>query len=307
MHAHAPDGIGEVVAGADLVALVVDHLPDLSDGDVVVLTSKVVSKAEGLVRDTDRAAALDAETVRVVARRGETAIVENHLGLVMAAAGIDASNVERGRIVLLPRDPDGTARRIRARLAEREHRNVAVLISDTSGRPWRQGQTDIAIGLAGLEPLTDFAGGTDAYGNPLQVTAPAVADELAGLAELVTGKLGGRPLTVVRGLAASVLPPGEHGPGARALLRPAAQDMFAMGTRESVESALRGEAAWFGTPGSLAEFTAALDRCRLSYLVRGDEVEPDGDGPADRSRLATLATAYGWVGVDGSSRFRSPL
>ena len=138
-------------------------------------------------------------------------------------------------------------------------RNVAVLVTDTAGRAWRTGQTDLAVGVAGLEPLDDFAGSTDSYGNELAVTAPAVADELASLAELVTGKLGGRPVSVVRGLVERVLPAGEHGPGAVVLLRPREQDMFALGAREAVLAAVRGDQAdCFGAPGSAEEVRAAL-------------------------------------------------
>ncbi|MFL6160444.1 MAG: coenzyme F420-0:L-glutamate ligase, partial [Marmoricola sp.] len=223
----APDGIGEVGPGTDLAGLVVEHVPDgLRDGDVVVLTSKVVSKAEGRVVVGDREEAILAETVRLVARRGPTSIVENHLGLVMAAAGVDASNVAPGTLVLLPLDPDATARTIRTEVLVRTGTNVAVLITDTAGRAWRHGQTDLAVGAAGLEPLEEFVGRTDSFGNELAVTAPAVADEIAGVAELVSGKLGGRPLSVVRGLADRVLPAGEHGPGARRLVREVGTDMF---------------------------------------------------------------------------------
>ena len=168
----------------------------------------------------------------------------------MAAAGVDASNVAAGHVVLLPEDPDASARAIRERVYDETGRNVAVLVTDTAGRAWRTGQTDLAIGVAGLEPLDDFAGRTDSYGNELAVTAPAVADELASLAELVTGKLGGRPVSVVRGLAERVLPAGEHGPGAVVLIRPREQDMFALGAREAVLAAVRGDQAdCFGSPG----------------------------------------------------------
>jgi coenzyme F420-0:L-glutamate ligase/coenzyme F420-1:gamma-L-glutamate ligase len=175
----AVPGIGEVTAGTDLAALVVDRAR-LEDGDVVVVTSKVVSKAEGRVVTGGKAETLAVETDRVVARRGETSIVRTHHGLVMAAAGIDASNTTPGTLVLLPQDPDLSARVLRARLLELTGCVVAVVVSDTSGRAWRVGQTDIAIGAAGLRVLDDHAGRTDSYGNLLQVTAPALADEIAG-------------------------------------------------------------------------------------------------------------------------------
>ena len=155
--AFAPDGVPEVRAGDDLASLLLP-LVELADGDVVVVTSKVVSKAEGRVVDGDRAELLAAETKRVVARRGLTTIVRNHLGLTMAAAGIDESNVERGRSVLLPVDPDGSARALRTALGERTGRTVGVVITDTAGRAWREGQTDIAIGAAGLTVLEEYAG-----------------------------------------------------------------------------------------------------------------------------------------------------
>jgi coenzyme F420-0:L-glutamate ligase/coenzyme F420-1:gamma-L-glutamate ligase len=296
----APDGIGEVTEGTDLVALVTAAVPGLADGDVVVVTSKVVSKAEGRVRTTSREEAIDEETVRVVARRGPTLIVENHLGLVMAAAGVDASNTEPGTVVLLPADPDATARALRTRLYDETGSNVAVVVTDTAGRAWRTGQTDLAVGAAGLEPLDDHAGRTDSYGNELAVTAPAVVDELAGTAELVSGKLGGRPVCVVRGLSHHVLPVGEHGPGARSLNRPRAQDMFALGAREAVLAAVRGvDADCFGAPAPLEEVLAALTSCALESLATGASIRvqlPDGerDRVASVERVRLVAHAHGW-------------
>ncbi|XVQ12254.1 coenzyme F420-0:L-glutamate ligase [Spirillospora sp. CA-255316] len=230
-------GLPEVTEGADIAALVADAAPAgaLEDGDVLVVTSKIVSKAEGrvLVAD-DREKAIDAETVRVVARRaharGETRIVETRQGLVLAAAGVDASNTEPGTVLLLPEDPDASARRIRAALRERTGLNVAVLVSDTLGRPWRMGLTDAAIGAAGLAPLHDFRGLDDAYGNRLEATVTAVADEIAAAAELVKGKLDGVPVAVVRGLGALVT--AADGPGARELVRPPEEDMFRYGSAE---------------------------------------------------------------------------
>lgn len=297
---HAPDGIGEIVTGSDLARLVSAHVPDLTDGDIVVLTSKVVSKAEGRVVHGDRDEAIRQETVRLVARRGPTSIVENHLGLVMAAAGIDASNVEVGTLALLPLDPDASARRIRADLHAQVGRNVAVLISDTAGRAWRHGQTDLAIGAAGIEPLDSFEGRTDSYGNPLAVTAPAVADEIAGFAEVVTGKLGGRPLSVVRGLAERVLPTGQHGPGARSLVRETGTDMFGLGSREAVVAALSGDdRSAFGAPATAQDLTRALEACGFTVLpaVGGLAVRTDPGDP----RLAALLFAFGWDARDDGS------
>ena len=308
IEAHAPDGVGEVTEGSDLAGLVSAAL-DLRDGDIVVITSKVVSKAEGRVVAGDREAAIEAETVRLVARRGTTSIVENHLGLIMAAAGVDASNVEGGRVVLLPTDPDRSARSLRAELARQTGANVAVLISDTSGRPWREGQTDIAIGCAGLQPVQSFAGSQDTYGNPLAVTAPAIADEIAGLAELASGKLGGRPFTRIRGLSGRVLAPGVDGPGAVALLRPRAGDMFALGTREAVEAALRGDLDSFGTAATPEELNAAMVRCGIDSELSGTGADAVL-AVADELRLPqaeALACAHGWKRVDNSLRFQPHL
>jgi len=286
----APDGIGEVVAGADLASLAAAHL---RDGDVLVVTSKVVSKAEGRVVATDREQAIRDETVRVVARRGATSIVETRLGVVMAAAGVDASNVAPGSVVLLPLDPDTSARLLRERLAATAGVNVAVLVTDTAGRAWRHGQTDLAIGVAGMQALESFDGATDSYGNALAVTAPAVADEIAGIAEVVTGKLGGRPLTVVRGLADRVLPTGEHGPGARALVREAGADMFGLGTREAVVAALSGrDQHAFGAPADADDLVRALADCGLSAVRAGSRIEVQA--PADDTRVSVLAFAFGW-------------
>ncbi len=258
LEVEAVEGLGEVGEGADLAALVV-ALTTLADGDVLVVTSKVVSKAEGRVVVGDRETALTAETDRVVARRGRTTIVRTHHGLVMAAAGIDASNTAPGTAVLLPRDPDLSARRLRERLLDLTGRNVAVVVSDTAGRAWRTGQTDLAVGAAGLVVLDDHAGRVDPYGNPLAVTAPALADEVAGAGDLVKGKLGRTPVARLRGLSAQVLPAGQHGPGAAALVRPETEDLFGYGAREAVRRAVAGDATrGFGEVASAAEVTAAL-------------------------------------------------
>jgi coenzyme F420-0:L-glutamate ligase / coenzyme F420-1:gamma-L-glutamate ligase len=292
------EGIGEVRPDTDLAGLVSEL--DLDDGDVVLVTSKVVSKAEGRVHPGDREQAIRDETVRVVARRGPTSIVENHLGLVMAAAGVDASNVAAGNVVLLPEDPDASARAIRERVYDESGRNVAVIVTDTAGRAWRMGQTDLAVGVAGLEPLDDFAGSIDSYGNELAVTAPAVADELASLAELVTGKLGGRPVSVVRGLEERVLPAGDHGPGAVVLLRPREQDMFALGAREAVLAAVRGDQAdCFGAAASAEEVREALESCGLEAVVAGLSVRvtlpsQPRDQVAAAERVRLVAHAHGW-------------
>ena len=220
-------GMPEIGAGDDLAGLIADAVPDLADGDILVITSKIVSKAEDRVIRADRDKAIDAETVRVVARRGPARIVETHHGLVLAAAGVDDSNTAPGTVALLPADPDGSARRIRAALRQRRHVNVAVVITDTMGRPWRIGQADAAIGVAGLAPLRDYRGQADTFGQTLEVTVTAVADELASAADLVKGKVASVPVALVRGLGDLVTE--ADGPGAQALIRPAAEDMFRYG------------------------------------------------------------------------------
>ncbi|WP_424861201.1 coenzyme F420-0:L-glutamate ligase [Streptomyces sp. MMS24-I29] len=234
-------GIPEVRAGDDLAKLIASTGPGLVDGDVLLVTSKIVSKAEGrIVEAADREAAIDAETVRVVARRGALRIVENRQGLVMAAAGVDASNTPAGTVLLLPEDPDRSARAIRDGLRDALGVEVGVVVTDTFGRPWRSGLTDVAIGAAGVRVLDDLRGGTDTYGNPLGATVVATADELAAAGDLVKGKASGLPVAVVRGLGHVVAPadsPDSAG-GARALVRDAADDMFRLGTSEAVREAL---------------------------------------------------------------------
>jgi coenzyme F420-0:L-glutamate ligase/coenzyme F420-1:gamma-L-glutamate ligase len=226
-------GLPEVRPGDDLAELLAPAF-DYEDGDVVVVTSKVVSKAEGRLlpagedREGARLKAIEAETRRVVARRGSTTIAETHHGLVLAAAGVDASNVPVDEIALLPADPDASAARLRADLERLTGRRLAVVVSDTMGRAWRVGQTDQAIGVAGLAPLRDSRGTPDAFGQVLEVTEIAVADEVASAAELVKGKADGVPVAVVRGLASA-----DDGRTAQALVRPAAEDMFRLGTDEA--------------------------------------------------------------------------
>ena len=237
-------GMPEVRAGDDIAKLIASTEPGLVDGDVVLVTSKIVSKAEGrIVEATDRVAAIDAETVRVVARRGTLRIVENRQGLVMAAAGVDASNTPAGTVLLLPEDPDASARTIRDGLRDTLGVEVGVLITDTFGRPWRNGLTDVAIGAAGVRVLDDLRGDSDAYGNTLHATVVATADELAAAGDLVKGKAAGLPVAVVRGLAHAVDgagsgPDSPDDPGARAMVRAAADDMFRLGTSEAVREAV---------------------------------------------------------------------
>jgi len=297
----APASVGEVVAGTDLAALALDHL-DLLDGDIVVITSKIVSKAEGRVRaagPAGRDEAITEETVRVVAARGPVRIVENRLGLTMAAAGVDASNLPVGTIATLPTDPDATARAVRTAIADRAGVDVAVVVSDTAGRAWRLGQTDIAIGLAGLAPLESFAGAQDTYGNDLAVTEPAIADELAGAAELASGKLGARPLVRIRGLAERILPVGEHGPGAQAIIRPRELDLFSLGTREAVVAAVVGDREAFGAPAGADEMLALLDRLGLTWSRVSAHLLVDTPDAAVAERCAIAVHAYGWQADPG--------
>jgi coenzyme F420-0:L-glutamate ligase/coenzyme F420-1:gamma-L-glutamate ligase len=223
-------GLPEVAAGSDLAALIAAAAPDLRDGDILVVTSKIVSKAEGRVVATSREQAIEAETARVVARRGATTIAQTRHGLVLAAAGVDESNTAPGTVVLLPEDPDESARRLRKALHVRTGRTVGVVITDTMGRPWRAGQTDNAIGAAGVTPVRDYRGEADTFGNILEVTVAAVADEIAAAADLVKGKTAGVPVAVVRGLAGLVTD--RDGPGARELIRPAEEDMFRFGSAD---------------------------------------------------------------------------
>jgi coenzyme F420-0:L-glutamate ligase/coenzyme F420-1:gamma-L-glutamate ligase len=225
-------GLPEIAPGADLAELITGAAPDLRDGDILVVTSKIVSKSEGRIVTGDREAAIDAEAVRTVARRGPTRIVTTRHGLVLAAAGVDASNTAPGTLVLLPIDPDESARALRQSIAARRAISVGVIISDTLGRAWRTGQTDTAIGAAGLAPIRDHRGQSDTFGNPLEVTMAAVADEIAAAADLVKGKTSQIPVAIVRGLAELVT--AADGPGAAALVRPVAEDMFRLGAADVI-------------------------------------------------------------------------
>ena len=233
----AVGGLPEFVAGDDLVTILGDAVDGiLHDGDILVITSKIVSKAEGRqVHAEDREAAITSETVRVVATRehagGVTRIVENHLGMVAAAAGVDSSNVPDGIVLLLPVDPDATALLLCREFRKRSGRRIGILITDTLGRPWRQGQTDVAIGAAGIRVLDDLRGSNDANGRRLDVTVPAVADEIAAAADLVKGKSLGLPVAVVRGLGHLLAE--LDAPGARSIVRTGPDDMFRLGTAEA--------------------------------------------------------------------------
>lgn len=279
----APAGLGEITPGTDLVAEILrvtdgEHGP-LRPGDVVVVTSKIISKAEGRYADAaDRDAAITAETRAVVAQRGPMRIVRTRTGLTLAAAGVDTSNVEPGRILLLPVDPDASAERLAAGLSAAVGGDVGVVVSDTAGRPWRLGQTDHAIGAARVRVLAAYAGQVDGYGNELAVTTMALADELAAAADLVKTKLGGRPVAVLRGLEALVGPQPVEASGAAAVLRTGREDLFSHGSREAVLAAL---CRALGVPKAYAELVGAAPELAAARLL-AEGVLPDD--PADLVR-----------------------
>ncbi|CDO10114.1 coenzyme F420-0:L-glutamate ligase [Mycolicibacterium cosmeticum] len=231
-------GLGEFRPGDDVSAAIAAAADWLRDDDVVVVTSKVLSKAEGRIvaapadpeqRDALRRKLIDDEAVRVLARKGRTLITENAFGLIQAAAGVDGSNVDAAELALLPVDPDRSAAAVRDGLVRRLGVRVGVVVTDTMGRAWRNGQTDVAIGAAGLRVLHGYGGSHDAFGNELIVTEIAVADELAAAADLVKGKLTGIPVAVVRGLTLH-----DDGSGGRTLVRNGEDDLFWLGTAEAI-------------------------------------------------------------------------
>ncbi|MGH3860078.1 coenzyme F420-0:L-glutamate ligase [Actinokineospora sp.] len=236
-------GLPEFRPGDDLTGAIVAAAPWLRSGDIVVVTSKIVSKVEGQLvsvpsdpeaRDAVRRKLVLDEAVSVIARKFRSLITQNRLGIVQAASGIDSSNVAGDELALLPVDPDASALALRGGLRERLGVEVAVVITDTMGRAWRIGQTDAAIGSSGLRVLHSYAGQIDSQGNELSVTRVAVADEVAAAADLVKGKLGGVPVAVVRGLEI-----GDETSTARDLLRPVEEDLFRLGTEESIAQGRR--------------------------------------------------------------------
>jgi coenzyme F420-0:L-glutamate ligase/coenzyme F420-1:gamma-L-glutamate ligase len=244
----ALEGIPEITPGVDLVALVAEAAAStLQDGDILIVTSKIVSKAEGrIIAADDREDAITAETVRLVASRTSpgghmTRIVENKLGIVSAAAGVDASNTPHGTVLLLPLDPDASARALAAGLRMQLGVKLGVIISDTLGRAWREGQTDSAIGAGGVHVFEDLRGQTDAEGRSLVVTMPCVADELAAAADLVKGKASRMPVAVVRGR--SDLVGALELPGARSIVRDPERDMFRLGADEAYSAGFAAGAA----------------------------------------------------------------
>jgi coenzyme F420-0:L-glutamate ligase / coenzyme F420-1:gamma-L-glutamate ligase len=271
----APAGIGEIKTGTDLATVILaaieaDRLGPLRDGDIVIITSKIISKAEGRVEPASRRTDLiTSESRRTVARRGETRIVRTYGGLTIAAAGIDKSNVSTGSILLLPSDPDASAAELHRRLVAATGLRLGVIVSDTAGRPWRVGQTDHAIGLCSIRALENYTGIQDAYGNELQITAMAVADELAAAADLMKGKLHGRPVAVVRGLEQLVT---GTDASARELLREEDKDMFSFGSQEAV---LAAALAATGQRHRYEELVALDTTERTARLLAGTSLGPE--------------------------------
>lgn len=310
-------GIPEVRPGDDLVELMAPALAEtpLADGDIVVVTSKIVSKAEGrLLTGVDRDEAIDAESVRTVSEwttpHGRARIVETRHGFVMAAAGVDASNVEPGVVVLLPLDPDASARRLRDGLARRHGVRVGVVVTDTAGRPWRAGVTDFAVGAAGVRVVDDLRGLVDGYGNELGVTVVALADELAAASELVRTKLSGMPVAVVRGLSQLVLENGSADgdtvdPGAAALIRSSAEDRFRLGTPEAIRAAVHARRVTTDFAARPVDLAAVQSAAAAALAATGSDwpewrfvlVEST---PARRALADALDSADGvTVGSDG--------
>ncbi|PRZ38602.1 coenzyme F420-0:L-glutamate ligase/coenzyme F420-1:gamma-L-glutamate ligase [Antricoccus suffuscus] len=307
---HAVTGLPEFHHGDDLVG----HLPALEDRDIVVVTSKVISKIEGRLvavgdgeeeRQRAREDAITGQTVAVVAQRGPTRIVRNQLGLTMAAAGIDASNVPNGVIALLPEDPDASARRLRAAIRRRLSRDVAVIITDTVGRPWREGLVDIAIGVAGITPLRDLRGTLDTHGHPLAVTALAQADEIASASELVRGKVGSVPVAVVRGI------PWQDGEvAASSLIRGGETDMFSLGTRDVVPATASGAGAGIAAPQQIEAALAAVpevDGVSTSYAAATIAVHSRIDSFETGVYVGKLLVALRAEGLIGSVASRDPV
>ncbi|MFL6126920.1 coenzyme F420-0:L-glutamate ligase [Actinophytocola sp.] len=263
------EGLPEFRPGDDLSGAIASAARWLRSGDIVVVTSKVVSKVEGRLvrvptdpeeRDRIRRRLVFDESVRIIARRARTYITENHLGIVQAASGIDASNVAGDELALLPADPDASAMALRWGLRDRLGVEVAVVITDTMGRAWRVGQTDVAIGASGMRVLHGYRGQVDRHGNELAVTEIAVADEVAAAADLVKGKLGAMPVAVVRGLTI-----GSDTSRARDLVRPVEEDLFRLGTEEAIVLGQRSAA--LPVP-SLTDFTDFTDEPVAEDVLR---------------------------------------
>lgn len=286
-------GLPEVGPGDDLAALIA-AAAELRDGDVVVVAQKVVSKAEGAIvavpAGESRAAArrrlAHEQAVRVLVEAPWTTVVETRHGLVCANAGIDASNVAPGLLTLLPEDPDASAGRLRTALRRLAGVDVAVLVSDTFGRPWRLGLTDVAIGLAGMAAIRDERGRADRFGTLLEATEVATADELAAAADLARGKAEGVPVVVIRGLSWS---PDERA-GAADLIRPAESDLFPRGRGALADALATGRT---GTPSAddWRRATAAAGRTGANVeQVDAETVRVQAD---DRYQLGAAAATLG--------------
>jgi coenzyme F420-0:L-glutamate ligase / coenzyme F420-1:gamma-L-glutamate ligase len=295
-------GMPEIRQGDDLARLLLEAVRraglELADGDVLAVTSKVVAKAEGrtvplpadpAARERVVAETVAAETARVVARRGRLVIAETRTGLVGANALVDASNAGGDRLVLLPADPDASAARLRAAIEELDGHDVAVVVTDTLGRPWRLGQTDVAVGLAGMGALEDWRGRADGDGRLLEVTEVAVADEVAAAADLVKGKASRVPVALLRGV------PRPKGDGsARDLVRPPAEDLFrTAGTAEDLLAFLEGGApppGFVPDPLDPAVLDRALAAARAVPIPGGRRLEVVP--VPDTAREASLAACF---------------
>lgn len=303
-------GMPDLRPGDDLAALVAARAPWLRDEDILVVTSKAVSKVEGRLvtvdperREEARQHAIEEETARVVAARGGTQIVETRHGLVIAAAGVDASNVRPDEIALLPVDPDASAARLRDGVKAALGVQVAVVVSDTAGRPWRMGVVDHAIGVAGMQALVSLRGATDPLGNVLSVTEVAVADEVAAAADLVKGKLAGVPVAVLRGLSTV-----DDDRGVRPLVRGADADLFRLGTAEALAQGRREVVAALASrpdagpvdPAAVRRAIAAVSSDVARFEFDGARIAVAANGPdlaagaaAERLRAALFAEGIG--------------
>jgi len=291
---HPVQGLPEVRPGDDLAALLVEPLAALGvrDGDVIAVTQKVVSKAEGrIVAEEDgRAAWVERETRRVVARRGELVIAQTRLGLVCANAGVDASNVEAGFLTLLPEDPDGSADRLRASLSDRLGARVAVVITDTFGRPWRRGVLNVAIGNSGMPALVDLRGTSDHQGRELEATVVALADEVAAASGLVMGKALRVPAALVRGV--------EHeGPPSAAaeIVRPPEEDLFPASPLLSISErrTIRSFGAGDVSPEAVEEAVRAACTAPAPHHTRPWSFTAIWSAEAKRRLLGAIADAWG--------------
>jgi coenzyme F420-0:L-glutamate ligase/coenzyme F420-1:gamma-L-glutamate ligase len=286
------EGLPEFRPGDDLTGAIAGAARWLRSGDIVVVTSKIVSKVEGRLvrvpadqeeRDRIRRRLVFEESTRIIARKERTLITENRLGIVQAASGVDASNVAGDELALLPADPDASAAALRDGLRERLGVEVAVVVTDTMGRAWRVGQTDVAIGSAGLAVLHAYRGQVDRHGNELAVTEIAVADEVAGAADLVKGKLGALPVAVVRGLSIG------SSATARDLVRPVEEDLFRLGTEEALTQGRREAVLLRRSIRSFSAAPVSTDALRLAVAAALTAPAPHHTRPVRFVHLADRA------------------